>query len=298
MLRLQALFDFTNEKWLDFQIGAFTDNDQSAADGIAEMLQPNDLILQDLGYFTLDWLAQVIENHFIITKYKVNCHLFDLEGKAINLLHVLRNKKQIDMQVLVGSKKRIPMRLVARRLPKAQADKRIRNARKNRHTRANHSETYLKLLRYEIYLTNVSEQVLSAKEIAKLYGLRWYIEILFKSWKSYANFKTMFSKNKMHLLRVQFTIYLLLIEFVWFANVLYQEVKSRIKQITTRHLSILKFMKTLNTMIVNILNIQDIEQIEPYLKQFAKHATHQPHSKRINMMNKYLYVNELCVSVY
>lgn len=61
MLRIQALFNFTEEKWEDFQIGAYTDNDQSAADSIADMLQKKDLILQDLGYFTLDWLEQVVE---------------------------------------------------------------------------------------------------------------------------------------------------------------------------------------------------------------------------------------------
>jgi len=298
LMRIQALFDFTNEQWLDFQIGSNKDNDQGAADCIADFLQPNDLILQDLGYFTLDWLEQVIENQFIITKWKPNCHLLDLKENKIDLLALLKGKKQVDMQVLVGSKKRIPMRLVARKLPRAKADKRIKEAKKDRHSKANHSKEYFELLRYEIYLTNISEDMLCAKEIAKLYGLRWYIEILFKSWKSYANFKKMFDKKKMHFFRTLFTVYILLIEFVWFTTVIYKEVKNKIKKMTTFHLSILKFMSTINNMLTGILNITEIRQLEPYIKQFAQHATHKPHTKRDNMINKYLYVKELCVSFF
>lgn len=296
LMRIQAAFDFSNEQWLDFQIGSNKDNDQKAADCIFDLLEDNDLILQDLGYFTLSWLEQVIENQFIITQWKPNCHLLDLLGDKIDLLTLLKGKKQVDMQVLVGSKNRIPMRLVARKLPKSKAKKRIREAKKNRHSKANHSKEYFELLRYEIYLTNISEDMLSPKEIAKLYGLRWYIEILFKSWKSYANFKKMFDKKKMHFFRTLFTVYILLIEFVWFTTVIYKEVKDKIKKMTNHHLSILKFMGTINNMLTGILNITAIRQLEPYIKQFALHATHKPHTKRDNMINKYLYVKELCVS--
>jgi hypothetical protein len=56
LTRIQALYNFTDLKWEDFQIGAFTDNDQGAADCIIDFLKPKDLLLQDLGYFTLDWI--------------------------------------------------------------------------------------------------------------------------------------------------------------------------------------------------------------------------------------------------
>jgi len=38
-----------------------------------------------------------------------------------------------------------------------------------------------------ILVTNVSRAVLSAKEVAQLYRLRWQIELVFKEWKSHAN---------------------------------------------------------------------------------------------------------------
>jgi hypothetical protein len=64
------------------------------------------------------------------------------------------------------------MRLVARKLHKKEAKKRIESAKKARHSKSNHSEEYYELLKYEIYLTNVKSEDLGGKEIAKLYGLR------------------------------------------------------------------------------------------------------------------------------
>jgi hypothetical protein len=292
--RVQALFDFSNEKWVDFQIGSYRDNDQGAANCIADFLEPNDLILQDLGYFTLQWIKQVIKEQFIITKWHPNCHLLAVTGEKIDLLALAKKKSYIDMPVLVGSKDKIPMRLVLRKLPQKKAAKIVAEAKKDRHAKANHSEEYMALLNYEIYLTNVKKDVLSSSEIAKLYGLRWYVEILFKSWKSYANFAKVFDKKKIKLERVKCTLYLMLTEFVWLTTIVYHEVKQKIKSVTDKHLSILKYMKIVNNFIDKLFKIRFLDQINPLIKQFAAHATHSPHSKRTNTMDKYLYIKELC----
>ena len=38
--------------------------------------------------------------------------------------------------------------------------------------------------KYHTYLTNISSDILNAEEIAKLYGARWHIELIFKELKS------------------------------------------------------------------------------------------------------------------
>ena len=38
--------------------------------------------------------------------------------------------------------------------------------------------------KHHIYITNIQKDVLNAKDIAKLYGARWDIELLFKELKS------------------------------------------------------------------------------------------------------------------
>jgi hypothetical protein len=48
---------------------------------------------------------------------------------------------------------------------------------------------------YHTYLTNISVDILSAEEIARLYGARWEIELVFKELKSYYRMDQIPSEN-------------------------------------------------------------------------------------------------------
>jgi len=294
LVRIQALYDYTNESWVDFGLKAYTDNDQSAAADIADQLQKDDLLLQDLGYFTLNWLEQVIENQYVITKWDNKTNLYEIDGTKIDLLQLLKKKRRIDRQVLVGKEKKLPMRLVAKKLPKAVADERIAKARKNRHSKSNHSEQYYQLLKYEIYLTNVSAEVLDVNGVAKLYGLRWHIEILFKSWKSFDQFKTVLRHRKMKIERLKFSIYAILIQMVWTRNVIYKYIKSKVKK--SKKLSDLKYRSTVNDLLYQIIKITNLGQLDELIPQFVKHATYNKHTKRTNTKDKYNYIDKLHIA--
>ncbi|MEL6925233.1 MAG: hypothetical protein AAFO94_14390, partial [Bacteroidota bacterium] len=131
---------------------------------------------------------------------------------------------------------------------------------------------------------------------AKLYGLRWHIEILFKSWKSYANFRKMFADKPMKLHRVLFTIYAVLIQFVWLSGVcrVIQRGIDRFKN--GEYLSPLKFLDMVNDFIQSVLYIRQWTDLNQLIRQFAVHATYRKHPKRQNTNQKYLYVNELCIT--
>ena len=49
--------------------------------------------------------------------------------------------------------------------------------------------------KYHIYITNIQKDVLNAKDIAKLYGARWDIELLFKELKSKYALDVLETKN-------------------------------------------------------------------------------------------------------
>ena len=57
------------------------------------------------------------------------------------------------------------MRLIARKLPKSKAAKKIKNAKNDRHAKANHSKEYYELLKHEIYLTNITKENLNGKTL-------------------------------------------------------------------------------------------------------------------------------------
>ena len=204
-------------------------------------------------------------------------------------MDLISGKQQVDSWIQLGAKKRLPFRLIARKLPKATAQERIRKARTERHSRANHDEQYYQLLEYEIFLTNVPKSWLTAKQVAQLYALRWYIEILFKSWKSYANFKQMLEQKRMSYHRTLITIYLLLIQFVYFTQNIYRYIKAKVSQATNRSISMLKYMDLINSLCSQLLGIQTWQQLDPWLAQFIRHATYEKRTKRKNMKEKYLY---------
>ncbi len=293
-LRVQAIYNFTTETWVDFDIGSYADNDQSKAMMIGAVAQQDDLILRDLGYFTLESLAHLVENQYVITKWSKTANLYGPEsGEQINLLDLFKYETAVDRPVHLGSKQRLPMRLVAKKLPKQIADDRVEEAKNDRHSKANHSEEYYKLLHWEIYLTNVGPQTLSAEEVAKTYGLRWYIETMFKAWKSYANFKTILEKEKMAYPRTLISIYLMLIRFVYNMLDIYHYVQYRVSQHTDRFVSIFKFSSICRNLSQKILNIRCLRELDPLIPHFVQHGTYEKRRKRSNMHEKHLYVKEL-----
>lgn len=293
-VRIQAIYNFTTETWVDFHVGSYTDNDQSQAMMITQVAQKDDLVLRDLGYFTLESLAYLLENQKVITKYHVSTNLYDKQsGEKIDLLELFENQREIDQPILLGSKKRLPMRLVAIKLPKDIAKKRVEEAKNDRHTKANHSQQYYDLLQWEIYLTNVEKEDLNPAEIAKVYGLRWYIEILFKAWKSYANFKTILDQKRMTYQRTVISIYLLLIRFVYYSLDIYHYIQQQVESRSNKLLSMFKFLDVCAEFSTILLNIRLLRELDPLIPQFIQHGTYEIRQDRLNMKQKYLYVNEL-----
>jgi hypothetical protein len=142
---------------------------------------------------------------------------------------------------------------------------------------------------------------LNIEQIAKLYGLRClprnlggYIEILFKSWKSYANFKKMLGKEKMNYTRMMITIYLLLIQFVYFMLDIFNYISKRVAEKTDRLISILKFMDVVGDLFDYIIRIEKLSDLDNLIPQFVSHATYERRNKRKNMMQKCLFFKDLC----
>jgi len=188
ILRLQVVYDLLSESFVRFSFSGFNRNDQAAAVDVIDYCEENDLILRDLGYFTLKSLQGIKEKGaFFISRLRNDVSLFDADGKPLNLLKLLRKKKRIDQVVLLGSKKRISVRLVAAPVPASVAEERKRKARLNRDKRCKPSPNKLALLGWGIFITNIPVKSKPAAFITDCYGLRWRIETLFKAYKQNFN---------------------------------------------------------------------------------------------------------------
>ena len=76
------------------------------------------------------------------------------------------------------------MRLIAIRLDKEVADRRRQKAKMGKGSRKAPSKNALKLLDWQIMLTNCDNERLAVETTYEVYALRWRIETIFKAWKS------------------------------------------------------------------------------------------------------------------
>jgi hypothetical protein len=185
--RIQGIYDLLSGRFIHFSIDAYSKNDQAAAMEIP--VQPGDLILRDRGYFRI----QVVEAHKqagadSITRYKHPTVLYDpATGQKLNLLELLTRNGSVDMMVRAGTERTIVLRLIAIPAPEETAN--LRRMRAKREMNYPPSRELLKLMSWTIFLTTITDPSLTFKEIAALYTLRWRIENIFKTWKSYFNFQ-------------------------------------------------------------------------------------------------------------
>jgi hypothetical protein len=186
-MRIQSVVDLLTERCLSFSMGAFTRNDQQASADILEHVQAGDLVLRDLGYFSLTVLDQLRRNAVdFISRLKPNVIIYDChDGEQVDLLDQLHKHPVFDREVFIGKKQKLKVRLLALPLPEDVANERRRKARANRDRRLNHSKQYMDLLGWQILITSVPATKMCSKVVCSTYALRWRIETMFKAWKSH-----------------------------------------------------------------------------------------------------------------
>lgn len=144
------------------------------------------LHIRDRGFVDLKrWQAEARQGQYMLSYYKNTVGLFDQQGQAIDLpLWLAQAPQRGEIEVLVGSQERLPMRLFFERVPAEVARERRRYLRREAqtHERASSHEAEL-LAGWTLALTNVPPELLSWTQALVLLRLRWQIELLFKLWK-------------------------------------------------------------------------------------------------------------------
>jgi hypothetical protein len=185
MLRLQGLYDLKGGCFVHFSHSPFTCTDYNLADQVLDLLRPGDLLLRDLGYLVLAVLRRIQERQaFFLSRFKHNLQVLQPDGQRLDLAALLKHRTHpFDQPVRVGDEEQLPVRLVALKVRPEVANLRRYQARRNRHFHP--SQKHLRLLSWDLLITNVSRARLPTRAVAKVYGLRFHIETIFKAWKSH-----------------------------------------------------------------------------------------------------------------
>jgi len=153
------------------------------------ILPKGSLRLSDLGYFSLNQLQRLSdEGVYWLSRTQAMCAVFDDEGTRQDLAKCLSKypESEIQLNILLGVKARLPCRLLALSVSEEVSNKRRRTIRKIAKKKGRTpSKTRLKLADWTILITNAQPEKLNVKEAMVLYTARWQIELLFKLWKNH-----------------------------------------------------------------------------------------------------------------
>ena len=115
----------------------------------------------------------------------------EAQAEALDLVAYLQkhypNDDVIDLPVSLGQE-RVSCRLLAYHLPEQVVEERRRKALEEARKKGRTlTQKYLHWLTFGLYITNVTQEIWSAKVGRIVYSLRWQVELMFKNWKSLLN---------------------------------------------------------------------------------------------------------------
>ena len=186
-LKLHLCFDVLTGGFQHFHLTDAMTADASAAKA-ADPLPRGSLRLADLAYFSLNELQKLTENGiYWVSRLKANTYLADETGERLDLQSLLKTEENtyIRKPIRIGKTKQLPAYLIAERLSELETQKRRRSIRYRAKRKAQTpSKTLLRLAGYNLYITNITADRLTPKQISVIAGIRWQVELIFKSFKS------------------------------------------------------------------------------------------------------------------
>lgn len=166
--------------------------DQGLATTILPLLRAGDLVIRDLGYFSVEALHQIAtKDAWFLSRLSSTVAVYttaEATAEAVALVdHVQPTVAPHgvgDFAVYLGAA-RLPCRLLAYRLPEEVVAQRRRQAYETARKKGRTpTQAYLHWLQYGWYITNVEATIWAADVVATVYRIRWQIELVFKQWKS------------------------------------------------------------------------------------------------------------------
>ena len=279
LVKIQAVYEILQEQFCSFWISPFTVNDQRIASTMFQYVHKGDLLIRDLGYFVIKALRRLeLDGAFFLTRLRYGTRLtFPDDGKQVRLLKLLKKHAFFDGMIIVGTCETLKARMVAIPVDPTIAAQRRRKLKANRDRRLNPSREHLALLGWDLFLLNVGADILPAKAIAALYGLRWRIETIFKAWKSHFHLARLQSISVLH---VEVHLYAFFIFVTLFHLFISSLGNNAVVKQTKRGLSLLKLSRCFTDQFAAIA----FYTIRPAVlyDQLTYHCTYENRHDRLN----------------
>lgn len=250
VMNVQYEYDLISGKWNSLELTSIKDNDQKNSKTTVDQLEKQDLYIRDLGYISASYLRGVQKAEaFFLNRMPPQASMYNSEGKNLNWTAIDKDFKEkelthLDIEGAVYQMHRIKCRVVVIPVNKAEARVRLKKAKQTAKSQGvGLTKNHRIRCRYKVFITNVSKELISVEQIKQTYRLRWQIELVFKTWKSF------FSINKVKRVKKERLECQLLAKLLWIIINwdLFRISNQYVKNISPKKgISILKFFKKCN----------------------------------------------------
>jgi hypothetical protein len=206
-VKIQLEYDLLSGQFLHVHSGPGKQNDKTYGSVCLQTVQAGDLCIRDLGYFDLKDFHEIEkQGAYYISRLKLNTRIYQKNEHPETFKNGLIKKSseylQLDMEeimealqpgqtheisnVYIGMYQKLPARIIIHRLTEEQTQKRWKDqAVKEKKKGIIYKERSKRLSAINVYITNTPMKEVPTEQVHPLYSLRWQIEILFKTWKSF-----------------------------------------------------------------------------------------------------------------
>lgn len=194
-IRIQFEYDLLSGKITDLTIHPFNNPDIKNAEATVDNLNEKELIIRDLAYWSSP-MSQLVNNKkcFFIAKVSPSTNVYLKEDKGARLdfeaLFSKMIKNKIDYIDKPGAitEDGSEFRLVVQRVPSKVYQERLKKAKKLASKKGKAiSKEKKRRMWFNIFITNIESKQYQWQDILNIYKIRWQIELIFKTWKSFSD---------------------------------------------------------------------------------------------------------------
>jgi hypothetical protein len=216
-ISIQYEYDLITGKTIDLSFTSAIRNDQRDSKETLHNIEKGDLLIRDLGYATQGYIKHIHQTGaYYLNRLNPMWIIKDRNLNKINYADILKkckrnSGKNIEMSVMICiGKELFPSRLVVSRVDQQTYEKRMQKINKENKRRGYKvSESYKITAALNLFITNIPSEWITTDKVREVYGLRWQVELVFKTWKSQLQI------DKIRTVKVQRFQCQLLARFIW-----------------------------------------------------------------------------------